>query len=192
VTAVEPSVVMRAQRPRGAARCVAAAAERLPFPDQSFDAAMAFVTVHHSQDPIAGMHEMRRVARRVVVFTCETTEEAWRHRFWLTRDYLLEVAASPVGLATALADAIGARVEPVLVPWDCADSFFEAYWRRPASYVDAEVRRGISVWTAVGPDAEQRAVRSLRDDLTSGRWAERNHDLLDLDAAEFGLRLVIA
>ena len=192
VTAVEPSAVMRAQRPRSAARCVAATAERLPFPDHSFDAAMAFATVHHWQDPIAGMREMRRVARRVVVFTCETTERSWRRRFWLTRDYLPEVAASPVGLATELAGAIGARVEPVLVPWDCADGFFEAYWRRPEAYLVEEVRRGISVWTAVGPDAEQRAVRSLRADLASGRWAERNHDLLDLDAAELGLRLVIA
>ncbi len=47
VTAVEPSTVMRAQRPAGAAPCVAAAAESLPFDGQSFDAAMAFVTVHH-------------------------------------------------------------------------------------------------------------------------------------------------
>src|SRR5215207_3200421 len=49
------------------------AAERLPFPDHSFDAAMAFATAHHWYNPIAGMREMRRVARRVVVFTCETT-----------------------------------------------------------------------------------------------------------------------
>ena len=40
--------------------------------------------------------------------------------------------------------------------------------------------------------AEQRAVHSLRDDLASGRWAERNRDLLDLDAAELGDRLLIA
>lgn len=64
VTAVEPSAVMRAQRPQGSSRCVAATAEHLPFPDHSFDAAMAFATVHHWGDPIAGMREMRRVARR--------------------------------------------------------------------------------------------------------------------------------
>ena len=192
VTAVEPSAVMRAQRPVGAARCVAATAESLPFEDQSFDAAMAFATAHHWQDPIAGLREMQRVARRVVVFTCDTTERSWRGRFWLTRDYLPEVAASRVGLATELARAIGARMEPVLVPWDCADGFFEAYWRRPEAYLDEAVRRGISVWATVGRDAEQRAVRSLRDDLRSGRWAERNRDLLGLDGAELGLRLLIA
>ncbi|GAA0738256.1 hypothetical protein GCM10010199_61100 [Dactylosporangium roseum] len=194
VTAVEPSALMRAQRSAGAAPCVAAAAESLPFEDQSFDAAMAFATIHHWQDPIAGLHEMRRVARRVVVFTHDTSDAGWLCRFWLTRDYLPEVADLVVGRPslTELAGAIGARVEPVLIPWDCVDGFFEAYWRRPEAYLDENVRRGVSVWARVGPDAEQRAVRGLRDDLASGRWAERNSDLVELDAAELGLRLLIA
>jgi SAM-dependent methyltransferase len=194
VTAVEPSALMRAQRHAGAAPCVAAAAESLPFEDQSFDAALAIATVHHWQDPIAGLREMRRVARRVVVFTHDTSDTGWRRRFWLTRDYLPEVADLLVGrpLLAEQARVIGARMEPVLIPWDCADGFFEAYWRRPEAYLDEHVRRGISVWARVGLDAEQRAVRSLRNDLASGRWAERNRDLVDLEAAELGLRLLIA
>lgn len=194
VVAVEPSAVMRAQRPAGAAPCVAATAESLPFQDRSFDAAMAFASVHHWHDPIAGLREMRRVARRVVVFTHETGHSGWLQRFWLTRDYLPEVADLVAGRPSLreMAHAIGARTEPVLIPWDCVDGFFEAYWRRPEAYLDERVRRGVSVWARLGPDIEQRAVRSLRDDLTSGRWAERNGDLVDLDAAELGLRLLIA
>jgi SAM-dependent methyltransferase len=192
VTAVEPSAIMRAQRPAGAAPCVAGVAESLPFEDQSFDAAMAFSTIHHWQDPIAGLREMRRVARRVVVFTFDASDTGWRRRFWLTRDYLPEFADLLDGRpsVTEMARAIGARIEPVLVPWDCADGFFEAYWRRPEAYLDDRVRRGVSVWARVGPQAEQRAVRGLRDDLASGRWADRNRDLVDLDAAELGLRLL--
>lgn len=194
VTAVEPSAVMRAQRPAGAAPCVAAAAESLPFEDQSFDAAMAFSTVHHWQDPIAGLREMRRVARRVVVFTHDASDTGWLRRFWLTRDYLPEVADLVVGRPAVdrLAETIGARMEPVLIPWDCADGFFEAYWRRPEAYLDEQVRRAISIWTRVGPDAERRAVTSLRADLASGQWAERNRELVGLDAAELGLRLLVA
>jgi SAM-dependent methyltransferase len=191
VTAVEPSAVMRAQRPAGAAPCVDATAESLPFEDQSFDAAMAFATIHHWQDPIAGLREMRRVARRVVVFTSDFT---LRDLFWLNRDYLPEFADLLVGRPplTDLTRAIGAQAEPVLVPWDCTDGFYEAYWRRPAAYLDEHVRRGISIFARVGPDAEQRAVDSLRADLGSGRWAERNRDLAFLEAADLGLRLLIA
>jgi hypothetical protein len=143
------------------------------------------------QDPVAGLREMRRVARRVVAFTYDASDP---DRFWLNRDYLPEFAGLWAGRPslTELARAIGARTEPVLVPWDCKDGFYHAFWRRPEAYLDERVRRGMSVWARVGPDAEQRAVRSLRDDLASGRWAERNRDLLDLDAAELGDRLLIA
>jgi SAM-dependent methyltransferase len=191
VLAVEPSALMRSQRLQDAAPCLAGSAENLPFDDQSFDAAMAFSTVHHWQDPIAGLREMRRVARRVVVFTFDGSHPG---QFWLTRDYLPEFADLDIGRPslTEQARAIGARMEPVLIPWDCADGFFEAYWRRPEAYLDENVRRGISVWARVGPDIEQSAVHSLRNDLASGRWAERNRDLVDLDAAELGLRLLIA
>ena len=191
IIAVEPSVVMRAQRPAGAVPCVAAVAESLPFEDQSFDAAMAFATVDHWQDPVAGLREMRRVARRVVVFTKDFSDPGL---FWLDRDYLPERSdlRHRRPSLTELARAVGARTEPVLIPWDCADGFYEAYWRRPEAYLDERVRRGMSIWARVGPDAEQRAVRSLRDDLASGRWAERNRDLVDLDAAELGERLLIA
>ncbi len=191
VTAVEPSAVMRAQRPAGAAPCLAGTAESLPFGDQSFDAAMAFATIDHWQDPIAGLREMRRVARRVVVLTCDASDP---DRFWLNRDYLPEHHDLRAGRPslTELARAIAARTEPVPIPWDCADGFYEAYWRLPEAYLDENVRRGMSVWARVGPAAEQRAVRNLRNDLASGRWAERNRDLVDLDAAELDTRLLIA
>ena len=41
VLAVEPSALMRSQRPPDAAPCLVGSAENLPFEDQSFDAAMA-------------------------------------------------------------------------------------------------------------------------------------------------------
>ena len=80
----------------------------------------------------------------------------------------------------------------MLIPWDCADGFLEAHWRRPEAYLGEHVRRACSVWTRVGPQAEHRAVNSLREDLATGRWAERNSELDGLDAAELGLRLLVA
>jgi SAM-dependent methyltransferase len=193
VTSIEPSGLMRAQRPPGAAPCLAAVAERLPFADQSFDAAMAVCTLHHWRNPSGGLLEMQRVARRVVVFLFDTSDPT---QFWLTRDYLPEFADLPGRHALAslpgLAEVIGGRLDPVPIPWDCVDGFFEAHWRRPEAYLSEEVRRGVSVWDAVGPDVERRTVNALRDDLESGRWAERNRELLDLDVLDLGARLLIA
>jgi SAM-dependent methyltransferase len=191
VLAVEPSEVMRSQRPPGAAPCVAAIAENLPFEDQSFDAAMAVATIHHWPDAIAGLREMQRVARLVVALTFSLDGLS---QFWLTRDYLPELAGVVADLPSLaeMADAVGARIEPVMIPWDCADGFPEAYWRRPEAYLDGSLRRGMSIWARVGLAAEQRAVHRLEDDLASGRWAERNRDLVDLEVADLGLRLLIA
>ena len=41
-----------------------ASAERLPFDDATFDAALAQLVVHFMADPVAGLAEMRRVTRR--------------------------------------------------------------------------------------------------------------------------------
>jgi SAM-dependent methyltransferase len=193
VVALDPSAVMRSQRSRDAAPCLGGSAEHLPFADDTFDVAMAFSTIHHWQDAAAGLREMQRVARRVVVFAFDMSAP---DQFWLTRDYLPEFADLPgcrtLASLTEVAASIGACMEPVPIPWDCTDGFFEAYWRRPEAYLEEDVRRGMSVWSMVSPDAERRAVRKLRDDLESGRWAERNRELADLDAAELGARLLIA
>jgi ubiquinone/menaquinone biosynthesis C-methylase UbiE len=63
VLAVEPSASMRAQRPVTAAPAVDATAERLPFDDGSFDAAMAMVTIHQWSDVEQGLRELGRVSR---------------------------------------------------------------------------------------------------------------------------------
>jgi SAM-dependent methyltransferase len=191
VLAVEPSRVMRAQRPSGAAPCINACAESLPFPDQSFDAALAVLSDHHWSDPIAGLGEMHRVARRVVIFQWDDAEI---ERFWLIRDYLPEYRTLVTGRPSLAerAAAIGARMERVLIPWDCVDGFFHSYWRRPSTYLQEPVRRGSSVWARVGEHAERRAVTALASDLNSGAWEQRNAELLDLEYIDLGARLLIA
>lgn len=191
VTAVEPSAVMRAQRPAGAARCISARAEALPFADHEFDVAIAVLSDHHWQDALAGLREMARVADRVVVFQWDPVIA---RDFWLVRDYLLAeydelVAGSPT--LAARAACIEATIEPVPIPWDCIDGFFHAYWRRPEAYLDKRVRNGTSVWARVGEAAERRAVDALASDLRSGAWEARNRELLGLEQADVGARLLV-
>ena len=66
VAAVDPSppfvAAARARYP--GVEVSQAPAERLPFPDRSFDAALAQLVVHFMSDPVAGLAEMARVTRR--------------------------------------------------------------------------------------------------------------------------------
>jgi SAM-dependent methyltransferase len=65
VSAVDPSepfvAATRAHFPQTDVR--RAAAERLPFPDDAFDGALAQLVVHFMADPVAGLREMARVTR---------------------------------------------------------------------------------------------------------------------------------
>lgn len=192
VLAIEPSAEMIRQRTLTAAPCVRAAAEHLPLPDQSFDAAMGILTIHHWSDPVAGLRELVRVARRVIVFAYEPTVHS---AFWLWREYIPAAgstsAASELPIAQ-VAEIIGAdRVESVLVPHDCSDGFGPAYWRRPAAYLDPDVRRCISGLARLASADINSGVQRLRQDLDSGAWQARHHDLLDRDTIDAGLRLVV-
>jgi SAM-dependent methyltransferase len=190
VTAVEPSAVMRAQRPPGAAPCVDARAEALPFGAHEFDAAMAILSDHHWSDRRAGLRELRRVARRVVVFQWDP---AYREAFWLARDHLPSFARGLDGFWDELLHELGApRAVAVPIPHDCRDGFLMAYWRRPEAYLDPLVRANISVFSQLPPAEIAAMDGALRADLESGAWAQRNAAILGLDELDLGYRLLVA
>jgi SAM-dependent methyltransferase len=182
VTAVEPSEVMIAQRPAGAAPVVQAAAEALPFEDAAFDAAMAVLTLHHWGDWGRGIEELRRVARRVVVFSWDPS---FARRLWVSAEYFPGLVDSDVSGFPSIADQAGAlratRVAAVPIPHDCRDGFYGAHWRRPHAYLDPVVRAGISTMAKRSEDELADGLARLRADLESGVWAERHADLLALD-----------
>ncbi|MGH7393507.1 MAG: class I SAM-dependent methyltransferase [Candidatus Rokuibacteriota bacterium] len=191
VVAVEPSRVMIAQRPAGAASAVQASATHLPFADGGFDAALAVLTVHHWPDRALGLSEMARVARqRVVIVTWDPETSG----FWLVEDYFPEIVAIDRPNFPTIEDlrtALGAiEVEPLPVPHDCTDGFLGAYWRRPEAYLDPGVRSAISTFARM-PDVEPGLTR-LRRDLDDGTWARRHGPLLRRFELDLGYRLVVA
>lgn len=197
VLAVEPSATMRAQRPIGAPPAVDAAAERLPFDDDIFDATMAIMTIHQWSDVDRGLREMRRVSRgRVVVLTLEAP--ALRH-FWLTH-YIPEIVAVEEArfprldhvidiLAVGSADVC---VDVVAVPKDCTDGFGEAFYARPEAFLDATVRAFTSGLVLTDPAAVQRGLGLLEHDLASGAWDRKYGQLRTQGERRGALRLVCA
>ncbi|GGJ84753.1 ubiquinone/menaquinone biosynthesis methylase [Pilimelia anulata] len=176
VVPVEPSPTMRAQRPAHLAPAVDAVAAELPYDDGSFDAAMALVTAHQWPDPVAGLRELRRVARGPVLVL--TFDPAALDRFWLAA-YAPELIAAerrrypPLDVVGA---AIGARcaVTDIRIPLDCTDGVTEAYYGRPERLLEEPVRRAQSAWAHIAePGAEAAAVARLRAALADGSWDAR-------------------
>ncbi len=192
VIGVEPSAVMIQQRPPGAALCLQGSADALPIETKSVDAVMAILSAHHWGDLEGGFREMSRVARERAVLLTWVPDSP---QFWLTEQYFPEIKAHDLTifpttpeLATIVEQIIGpVETEPVTIPHDCTDGLLCAFWRRPDAYLNANVRSGMSSFARI--DAEPGLVK-LRDDLSSGRWAERNGHLLELDALDLGYRIV--
>ncbi|MFQ5683763.1 MAG: class I SAM-dependent methyltransferase [Candidatus Binatia bacterium] len=193
VVGVEPSLTMIRQRSRSAAPVVCGVAEQLPFPDGAFDVALAVLTVHHWANPGAGLIEMRRIAHKQIVITWDPCILV--RRFWLIRDYLPEAAERETNLATltTVLEYLGpATVETLLVPADCTDGFFGAYWKRPHAYLDSNVRGAISGLVLLDQRVVTSAMERLKSDLSNGRWQARYSELNDLYEIDLGYRLVVA
>jgi SAM-dependent methyltransferase len=194
VIAVEPSPVMIAQRQPEAASALEGVAEALPLEDESVDAAMGVLTIHHWQDLEAGLAEMRRVARRRIVLLTLDAEAA--SEAWLIKDYFPEAGSMDRDVmpsrARIRASLPGAQIEPVPVPRGCHDGFTIALWDRPEWLLDPEVRRASSIWHRMPPDAAERGLARLRTELDNGLWDEKYGHLRRQADLDIGLRLISA
>jgi SAM-dependent methyltransferase len=194
VTAVEPSAVMRAQRPAHLSTAINATAERLPFADLTFDAAMATFTVHQWADLGAGLKEVRRVTRGpVLILTCDPDA---LDPYWLA-DYAPEVIAVEARrypAIEAIVSALGGKAEVlgVSIPLDCRDGFGEAYYGRPESLLDPGVRQACSAWSFVPPEVVDRFVAALSSDLASGVWDARFGRLRSEPCLMDSLKLIVS
>jgi hypothetical protein len=168
-------------------------AERLPFPDGAFRAALAVFTMQHWDDRRAGLQELRRVSQRQVIVFHQPTEA---ERLWML-DYFDEVSPRPADHLEPDGDILRAclqvrEVQPVLVPHDCVDGFGGAFWARPEAYLDPAVQAGISELASLPDQARAQWTARLAADLDSGDWDRHHGDLRTLSAFDAGYRLAIA
>jgi SAM-dependent methyltransferase len=196
VIAIEPSDVMAAQRPVELAPAIRASAGALPLRDQSVDAAMAILTVHHWDDEQErGVREMRRVARGPVVILSYDAEVSGE--MWLMAEYLPEVAELDRRITPsvdALAVWLGGplRVETVEIPHDTPDWTLGSFWAHPERVLDPVARAATSGFARMPAAVVERVTDAVRGDLESGAWDRRHGHLRRLRSFDVGLRLIIS
>ena len=195
VIPIEPSEVMIAQRGPSLAPAIRGGAYPLPLADDSVDAAMAILTIHHwDDDQERGLREMRRVARGPVVLL--TVDPQVSRRMWLMADYLPEVAAldrrifpSPERLARCLESEL--TVQTVPIARDTPDWTLLSFWAHPERVLDPRARAATSGFARMPPDVIERVVNEVERDLRDGTWDARHGRLRLLDEHDAGLRLIV-
>ena len=190
VTAVDPSesfvAAARARHP--GVRVEQASAERLPFPDGEFDAALAQLVVHFMADPVAGLAEMARVTRRDgAVAAC-----VWDHaggqgpvsQFWRAARELdpdLEdegrMAGAREGHLAELLEAAGLRaIEESTISATLEHATFDAWWD-PFTLGVGPAGAHVASLDAEGQALLRERCRALLPDppfvLTVRAWAAR-------------------
>jgi len=189
VVAVEPSEKMIALRRVSTAKVIRGSAENLPFDDDTFDASMALLTIHHWPDIRQGLREMLRVTRgKVIVFTWI----GYGKNFWL-EEYISEIRGIDAALFPTLQELekiMGPiNVTPVEIPHDCTDGFMCAYWRRPKAYLNSDVRKAISTFSRIKDIQE--SLKHLENDVSNGTWDKKYGHLLLRESMDLGYRVVV-
>jgi SAM-dependent methyltransferase len=191
LVAVEPSAEMISQRKSGSHRVEQAFAEKLPFENSSFSHAMTVLSMHHWENRALAFSEINRVAtEKFVAITWDPKSEP----FWLTRDYFPEIHEMDKRIFPELEELSehfdDFKIRPLQIPNDCQDGFFAAFWQRPEAYLSSQVRQSMSPFAKIKNLSA--GLQKLEDDLASGVWAKKNHEILGLSFLDVGYRLISA
>jgi SAM-dependent methyltransferase len=155
-----------------------AVAEDLPFPDESFDAAMLVSMLHHVADPSAALSEARRILRAdgrmaVMVFTREDINDLWfLDYFPSTRPWM---QASHIPASALLALLPGAQRHEIVLD-DLKDASLAALAAYPEKVLDEHWRTQTSYFERLSrddPAGLAKGLRRLADDLAEGQAVRR-------------------
>jgi SAM-dependent methyltransferase len=193
VIPVEPSETMRRQRPTGSAPVLNCLAEELPFDDNSFDASMAVLTIHHWPNILRGIQEIRRVAKGpvvIVTFDMDNASEYWLYNY---APGIVEADKKRFPSINFILNALGGKseVSQIPVPADCKDFFQEGLYARPEAFLVDEIRKTQSGWSFLPAGEEQKAVQKLKKELESGEWDKKYGHFRTMPHLLCALRLIV-
>ncbi|MBO6515003.1 MAG: class I SAM-dependent methyltransferase [Bacteroidia bacterium] len=156
-------------------------AEDIALPTNSFDGAMATLTLHHWTNLELGFKELSRVLKPqapVVLFaaTAEQMEGYWvRHYFpKMVADSMKQMPSMhDMTLAMSKAGFVGLTFEPYDVQPDLQDKFLYCGKHNPSIYFDKDIQRGISSFSDIANEQEvNEGLKQLASDIQSGKIKE--------------------
>jgi SAM-dependent methyltransferase len=199
IYAIEPSRVMQKQAvEHPQVKWFTGYAEDLPLADNSVDAVISILTIHHFSNLEKSFQEMHRLVRNgaivLLTFDIRLAQKIWLYDYFpfLWQDALGFLPLNE--LANLIQASTGRHIEtiPFLLPSDLSDLFAAAAWKRPKLYLQQEVRAGISSFALADPNLVKQGVKLLAADLSSGEWDAKYADIENLTEIDVGYRFIRA
>ncbi len=171
---IDRSAVMLARAAAKGLETVQADAQRLPFDDASFDAAMMISMLHHVEDREAALAEARRVLKpqgRLVLmgFTGEDASSLWLLDYFPSSRSWMEATHPP---RAAFHQALPGAREAVFEFRDLQDANLAALSGHPERLIEAAQRGRTSVFERMRrdhPSELEAGIARIKEDTATGR-----------------------
>jgi hypothetical protein len=134
----------------------------------------------------------------IVLFTFDTAvveaTPLWMRDYWPAFFADARRTFPPLSEVSSLAEESTGRtaaIVPLPLPPDLSDLMLASGWRRPAIYLDPEVRAGISSFALGDPVAVAEGVERLRRDIQSGEWESKYGSIREQESFDAGYRFLV-
>lgn len=156
-------------------------AEQIPFDADFFSGAMALFTFHHWENQQQGLNELFRVLKlgsRLVFlsFTAEQMQGYWLNHYFpkmIEKSALLIPTQESMIQMLQSAGFGDVKTEKYFVQADLQDHFLYSNKYKPEQYLNPDIRKGISSFSAFANIEEvEKGLQALAKDIESGKILE--------------------
>jgi SAM-dependent methyltransferase len=181
LTGVDPSEIMleEARKKSNLVEWKNGSSEQIPASNNSFDGALATLTLHHWKDIPSAFKELYRVLKPKSKLVFFTSSPAQMQGYWLNHYFprLIEVsgknmpAVESIEIIAPGEGFILECVENYFVKPDLKDLFLYSGKHNPELYFNEHIRKGISTFSVLSNKEEiENGLNHLRTDLDSGKF----------------------
>lgn len=177
---IDPSEIMleEAAKKNTGATLLKGFAENIELDNGTFNGAIAVLTLHHWQDLLLGLKEVNRVLKPNSKFVAFSFSPEQMKGYWLNHYFprMMERSSQIIPEKAEMNDLlIKAGFKDVsftnyFVQPDLCDHFLYSFKNNPEQYLNEEVRRNTSAFSAFADDDEvKEGIEKLRRDISSGQ-----------------------